>query len=169
MNKEKQLLLDEIKSQIADASAIVVTQYGKLGANKANELRREIAKFGGSFEVVKKRVFIKAAEELGMQFQLDSLPGHVGIVLAANDPIEVAKAVLRFNKDGDAELTLLGGKVEGQLISKDDAKRLAELPTKDEMRAQLLGLFEAPMASVLGTMEAALSCVIYCLDNKAKE
>lgn len=167
MNKEKQLLLDEIKSQIADASALMVTQYGKLGANKANDLRREIAKFGGSLEVVKKRVFLKAAEELGMKFELDNLPGHVGLVLAANDPIEVTKAVLRFGKNSDAELMLLGGKVEGQLISKDDALRIASLPSKDEMRSQFLGLLEAPMASVLGTMEAAITSVIYCLDNKA--
>ena len=59
MNKDKQLLLDEIKDQIEKSGSFITLQYTKVPANTANNFRREIAKVGGSFEVVKKRLFIK--------------------------------------------------------------------------------------------------------------
>lgn len=168
MKKEKQLLLDEIKNQIDGAPAFVIAQYSDVSANLANQFRREIAKVGGSFEVVKKRVFIKALESLDLKFDLKALPGHIGLVFAAKDPIEITKTVLRFSQDNESPIKLIGARVEGSFLDAQDIDRLSKLPSKDQMRAELLGLFEAPMAQTLSTMEALLSSVMYCLDNKAK-
>lgn len=169
MKHEKQLLLDEIKREIQHSPSFLVTQYVKLSAIKANSFRREMAKIGVSFEVVRKRVLVKAAENIGVKVSLDELPGHIGLVLAKNDPVEAAKAVLKYSKDNDDCFQLLGGKVEGIMIGAADMKRLSELPSKNEMRSQFLGLLEAPMSQTLAVMESLLTSVVYCLDNKAKE
>jgi large subunit ribosomal protein L10 len=169
MKQEKQLLLDEIKREIQQFPSFLVTQYAKLPAIKANEFRREMAKIGVSFEVVRKRVLVKAAENIGVKVSLDTLPGHIGLILAKNDPVEAAKAVLQYSKSNDDCFQLLGGRVEGHMINAADMKRLSELPSKKEMQAQLLGLFEAPMSQTLAVIEALLSSVVYCLDNKSKE
>lgn len=166
MKQEKQLLLDEIKDQIAENRDFVITQYAALTANKANEFRREIAKLGSHFEVVKKRVLIKAADQLGMQLALEQLAGHVGIVIAKSDVLDTVKAVIKFAEGSGAELQLLGAKVDGLLVSADDVVALSKLPSKDVMRAQLLGLLEAPMASMLGTVDAILTSLIHCINNK---
>ncbi len=169
MNKEKQLLLDEIKNQLVASDGFVLTKYAALSANKANEFRREMAKIDAHFEVVKKRVFIKAIDQLGMNVDLDTLPGHVGLVMSSKDMLEATKLVLKFATDAAVDFTLLGGKFDGQMVSAEEAVQLAQLPSKDAMRAELLGLFEAPMASMLSVVEASLTSVLHCLENKAAE
>lgn len=169
MKQEKQLLRDEIKNQLEKSGTFVIAQYSALTANKANEFRRSIAQYGASFEVVRKRVFLKALEQIGIKYDLKSLGGHIGLIFAAKDPVETTKVIRKFSDDNEKVLKLIGGRVEGQLISAQDVERLATLPSKDQMRASFLYLLEAPMAQTLSTMEALLSSVMYCLENKSKK
>ena len=169
MKHEKTLLLDEIRDQIQDTPSYLIAQYAKLSANKANDFRRQMAKIGVNFEVVRKRVLVKAAANAGIPLSVDSLPGHIGLILPSNDPIEATKAVLTYSKSNENCFTLLGGRVDGLHVGQADMTRLSELPSKPEMRAQFLGLLEAPLAQTLAVMDALLSSVVYCLDNKSKE
>ncbi|MCE5316486.1 MAG: 50S ribosomal protein L10 [Parachlamydia sp.] len=169
MRQEKQLLLDEIKGQMDKHGTFVIMSYQKVKANLANKFRNEIAKLGGNVEVVRKRLLIKAADAAGLKLDLKGLPGHIGLVLAGKDPIETTKAVFRFSQDNDKALEVLGGRFEGLYYDGKQVEMLSKLPGKDEMRAQLLGVLEAPMSQTLAVMEALLSSVVYCLDNKTKE
>lgn len=168
MNKEKQLLLDEIKDQITQSGAFITLQYSKVTANMANEFRREIEKVGGSLEIVKKRLFIKVLESIGLKCDLSDLPGHVGLVFARRDPIETTKAIVNFSKNNENAFALIGGRVDGKLIDAKDVERLSKLPSKDQMRAEFLGLLEAPMAQTLSVMDSLLTSVVHCLSNKAE-
>lgn len=169
MKHEKQLLLNEIQVHIQESPSYLIAQYAKLSANKANDFRRQMAKIGVNFEVVRKRVLVKAAASAGISLSVDHLPGHIGLLLPTSDPIEATKAVLQYSDSNDKCFELLGGRVEGLHIGKEDMVRLSLLPAKPEMRAQFLGLLEAPMAQTLAVMDAVLSSVVYCLDNKSKE
>lgn len=169
MKAEKQLLLDEVTNQLKSRAAFVIMRYQSLDANKANSFRREIANLGGNVEVVRKRLLIKAAETLGVKLDLEALPGHIGIVLAGQDPIETTKAVFRFSQDNDKAVEVIGGQFEGQLYTGEQVKALSMLPSKDEMRAQFLSTLEAPMAQTLAVLDALLTSVVYCLDNKSKQ
>ena len=64
---------------------------------------------------------------------------------------------------------VIGGRFDGQLYTGADVERLSTLPGKDEMRAQFLSVFEAPLSQTLGSYEALLTSVPYCLDNKSKQ
>ncbi len=169
MKHEKQLLLDEIQGQVQHAPSYFIAQYAKLSANKANEFRRQMAKIGVDFEVVRKRVLVKAAAVAGIELSVDQLPGHIGLILPKNDPVEASKAVLQYSETNDNCFKLLGGKVDGIHVGAHDMKRISELPTKPVMQAQFLGLLEAPLAQTLAVMDALLSSVGYCLDNKSKD
>jgi len=169
MRQEKQFLLDEVKGQIEQTGSFVIMRYAGLSANLANDFRREVAKSGGSVEVVRKRVLIKAAEAAGVNLDLKALPGHIGLVFAGNDPIETTKAVFKFSQDFGQLIEVVGGRFEGQLYSGADVEMLSKLPGKDGMRAQLLSVLEAPMAQTLAVMEAILSSVVYCLENKCQQ
>lgn len=169
MKQEKQLLLDEIKDQIAGSRSFVITEYQKLSAAKACEFRREMAKLGANFEVVRKRLFLKAAQTADIIIDANTISGHIGIVFLQNDPIEAAKAILRYSNDNEKVFVLKGARVEGKLINDAEVAELSTLPGKEQMRAQFLGLLEAPMAQTLSVIEQILSSVVYCLDNKAAE
>jgi large subunit ribosomal protein L10 len=169
MKHEKQLLLDEIKQQIVQSPSYLVASYVNLSAIKANQFRREMAKIGVEFEVVRKRVLVKAAENAGIKLNVEDLPGHIGILLPKNDPIEATKAVLQYSDSNEGCFQLIGGRVEGHMVGAADMKRLSQLPGKQDMRAQFLGTLEAPQAQTLAVIEALLSSVVYCLDNKSKD
>lgn len=170
MRKDKQLLLDEIKGQISHFNgSFVVMRYLGLSANTANEFRREVAKTGGNVEVARKRVLLKAAEAAGVMLDLKALPGHIGLVFSGKDPIETAKVVFKYSQDTNKAIEVIGARIDKKLYTADDVEMLSKLPGKDEMRAQLLGTFEAPMSQTLAVMEALLTSVAYCLDNKAKQ
>jgi large subunit ribosomal protein L10 len=168
MRTEKEFLKREIKDKIERFESFVIMQYSGLNANMANEFRREMGKIGGDVEVVRKRVLLKAAEDMGVQLDLASLPGHIGIVFLGQDPIESTRTVIKFSQDREKVIQLIGGRFDGQLYSGADVERLSTLPGKNEMRAQLLSVFEAPLSQTLAVIEALLASVPYCLENKSK-
>lgn len=169
MRKEKQLLLDEIKEKIKSNGSFILTRYQGLQANSSNDLRGEVAKIGGELEVVRKRILVKAALEQGIELDLQMLEGHIGVVFPGEDSVETAKTLFEFGKSSNGQVEVIGGHVDGKLVDAAQMELLSKLPGKDEMRAQLLGLFEAPMSQTLATMEALVCSVVYCLDNKVKE
>jgi large subunit ribosomal protein L10 len=169
VKREKQLLLEEMKGQIQRSGTFIIAQYQKLTGDRAYAFRRELEKVGGYFEVVRKRMLLQATRQMGIEFEADQLPGHIGLVLGAQDAIGTTKIVMKFSEDNDGSFQLIGGYVEGQKATRDDVKKLATLPGKEQMRAELLGLFCAPASGVLGAMESLLSGVLYCVDSRARE
>jgi large subunit ribosomal protein L10 len=169
MREEKQLLKNEIKEKIGQHGSFVIMHYAGLNANAANEFRREIGKMGGDIEIVRKRVFVKAAQEIGLSLEDPFLDGHIGLVFLGPDPLETTKTVFKFSQGRDGVIKVRGGRFEGQLYDGEEVEKLSQLPSKNEMRAQLLSVFEAPMAQTLAVMDALLSSVVYCIDNKTKQ
>lgn len=169
MRQEKQLLLEEIKGQISHYGSFVIMRYHGLAANTANAFRRDIAQNGGNVEVVRKRVLLKAADTLGVKLDTDALEGHIGLVFTGKDPMETAKIVFKYSQETSEAIKVIGGRFDGQLYGAEDMEMLSKLPGKNEMRAQLLGTLEAPMSQTLAVMEALLTSVAYCLENKSKQ
>lgn len=170
MRKEKQFLLDEVQDKIGASTAFLITRYGKIRPNTAADFRNSLAEKNSEMEVVKKRVFLKACEKAGIDgVTVEMLNGSIALVLSHEDAITTTKEVFEFQKNNQEEFEVLGGFVDGKLYGSADMKRLSTLPGKEEMRSQLLGLFEAPMSQTLATMEALLTSVIHCLNNKANE
>lgn len=168
MRKEKQYLLDEMKTELSKYSSFVIISYTNLDANKLSAFRRDVRKMKGGVEFVKKRVLVKAAESLGHNFDVDSLPGHIGLVFADQEPLEMTKFVFKFRRENEKSIKVVGALLDGAIMDGNQAEELSKLPSKDEMRAQLLATLEAPMSQTLAVMEALISSVVYCLDNKVK-
>lgn len=169
MRAEKQLLLDEIKEMIDGSSAMVLTKYQKLDPNMAANFRTLIINSGGDFEVVRKRILLKAAIASGIPLDEDVLQGHIGVIFAKSDPVQVTKALYDFAKTNEEVFQVLCGRFEGQLCTAKDVEQISKLPSKDEMRAQFLGTLEAPLSQTLAVMEALLTSVPYCLENKSNQ
>ena len=166
MRKEKQFLLDEIKEKLSESSAFVLTSYQKMDPNTASDFRDSVVESGGLFCVVKKRVFLKAAKEAGLEVDETTLQGHIGVVYSGEDTIATTKVVYKFKKANKDMLDVLGGLFEGKMCSPDDFTEIAKLPSTDEMRAQFLGVLEAPMSGLVSVMEAVPAGVLSCIDQK---
>lgn len=169
MRAEKQFLLDEIEEKIEDFESFIVAKYEKLTAADTRTFRREMAKLGSEYEVVRKRIFLKAAEKKGIEIDPGLLEGHIGVVFSKEEPMETAKAIVDFGKECGGSFEMVAGHVEGKVCDSAEMKQLASMPSKDQLRAQLLALLQAPMAQSVGLMNALLTSLVTCMDNKAKK
>jgi len=158
MRAEKQLLLNEIKEKIDGSEALIVASYEKLKPNETWALRDQLAKAGGFLEVVRKRVFLKAAELSGIKIDESLLAGHVGVVFVkGSDAMPSAKALLKFSKENSDVLKVLCGQIEGKLLPGAEVTYLSTLPGINEMRAQFIALLVSPMAQTLSVIEAKIA------------
>jgi large subunit ribosomal protein L10 len=154
MRKEKPLLLYEIKDKIDAAKAMIITRYNALAPNPSWVLRDLLAKTGSKFRVVPKRVFLKAAEQSGLKIDEALLKGHIGVVFVDQaDSLPSAKVIFKFSDENSKVLEVLCGQVEGIMRPGSEVEMLSKLPGIDEMRAELIGLFIAPMAQMLSVLE----------------
>ncbi|MBX7067477.1 MAG: 50S ribosomal protein L10 [Parachlamydiales bacterium] len=169
MRKEKPLLLDEIKEKIDGSKAMIIASYDKLEPNTSWAFRDLLGKSGSQFEVVKKRVFLKAAEKSGVKIDEALLKGHVGVVFISGDDAMVpAKAVFKFSEENGNILQVVCGQVEGKLVPGSELEELSKLPGIDEMRAIMLGLFTSPMSQMLSVIEAALAGPLSVINEKSE-
>lgn len=169
MKQEKQYLLDEVVEPISKQGSFVILSYSRVKANAMNGFRREIASLGGDIKMMRKTILMKAFSTSGIEMTADQLPGHIGIVFSGTDAIETLKRSFAFSARTDKGAKIIGGHIDGKLYNANDVQVLSTLPGKDEMRAQLLATLVAPMSQGLAVIDAVLSSVIYCLDNKSKE
>ncbi len=169
MRKEKPLLLEEIKDKIDASTALIVTSYDKLEPNTSWKFRDLLGKSGSHFEVVKKRVFLKAAEKSGVKIDESMLAGHIGVVFVSQpDAMVSAKAVIKFSEENGNLLKVVCGQIDGKIMPGSEVEMLSKLPAIDEMRAILLGLFVSPMSLTLSVMEAAIAGPLSVIENKSE-
>lgn len=169
MRAEKQYLLDEIKDGIDNSEMMMVLSYQELDANSTADFRKEVNKSGGSMLVVKKRVFLKAAESAGYVLKHKNMKGHIGLVFSAKEAVSTTKAIYKFCKGKEKTLEVLGGHFQKKICTSSDFEKVSKLPSLDQMRSQLLGVLEAPMAETVSVMNALLTSVMHCLENKANQ
>ncbi len=168
MRPEKQLLLDEIEGKIKDSKALIITKYKKLSPDLSWKLSHVANEKKCCFEVVKKRLLKKAMENANLQIT-DELPGHIGVFFIGEDPMESTKLFYNFTKEHEDLFEFISGHFEDAKYSSSELETLAKLPTLNEMRAQMLSLFIAPMTQTLSVVENVLTGVLYCLENKSQK
>lgn len=170
MRAEKHLLLDEIKQKIDSSTALIVARYDRLPPNLSWEFRDQLAKSGGIFEIVRKRVFMKAAEQAGIKLDESLLKGHIGVVFVQQaDPMPSAKMVYKFSGDNQNILEVVCGQIEGVIYGGPDMGMLAKLPGLDEMRSQLIALLVSPMSQTLAVFDAAMAEKNSDVEQKSQE
>ena len=158
MRQEKELLLQEIKDKIDASTAMIVTRYNRLAPNTSWQLRDQLKSAGSLFEVVRKRVFLKAAEKAGFPVDQIALKGHIGVIFINQpDAMPSTKLIYKFSEENGQLFEVLFGQIEGKIMPGTDLAILSKLPGINEMRALLLGLFISPMSHTLSVMEAAIA------------
>lgn len=169
MRQEKQLLLDAIKDAIGNSQAFVLSSYEKIDANMTADFRADLRSVGGEHIAVKKRVFLKAAESCGIEFDANQLDGHITVSLLGDNIVDSAKKLYAFQEGHEEQFKILAGHYEGKIVTAKEIEQISKLPSQNVMRAQLLSVFEAPLANTLSVMQALLTSVMHCLENKAQK
>ena len=157
MNKnEKADLVQTLTAQLNESPNVYLTDFTGISVNRFNELRRRFRAQGARFVVAKNTLVRRAFQELSVEGLDDALAGPTGLVFAGADPVAAAKVLAEFQKEDEDRPAVKAGLVDGRTVGPDQVKRLAALPTRDELMGQLAGAFQAPMAAFAGALDSML-------------
>lgn len=149
---EKRAFVQALQAVFADTSFVLVSQNKGLTVADATTLRRRMRDAGANYKVAKNRLAALALD--GTKFQAISplLKGPTALAWS-KDPVAVAKTAVDYAKAND-KFVILGGALGNQMLSPDGVKALAELPSLETLRAQLLGLLQTPATRIAGVLQA---------------
>ncbi len=157
---DKVAVVDEVQTKLDEADGALLTEYSGLNVPELAELRKALRDAGGEYKIYKNTLVRIAAANAGIDIADDMLTGPTAIAFvnggadgAPGDAAAVAKALKDFAKGND-KLVLKGGVLDGALVSADDVKALAELPSREVLLSQIAGLLQAPLAEFVNLLDA---------------
>ena len=157
---EKREFVSMLAAVFAETSMVVVTRNDGMTVAQVTALRRRMREAGANYKVAKNRLADLALDGTRFDGIAPLLKGPTALAWAA-DPVAVAKTAVEFAKTNE-KLVILGGALGTQTLNADGIRALAELPSLDVLRAQLLGLIAAPatrIASIVSAPGAGLARV----------
>src|ERR1700723_4109689 len=140
---EKQKDLDNLKTELAKVSTVILTTFQGITVENDTKLRREVQKAGGKYQVVKNPLAERAGSGTPAEGVLKNLKGTNSIAYTHTDPVALAKALTTIAKDVPA-FQFKSGVVEGRVISIAEIQQLATMPSKEELLSKIMFLLNAP-------------------------
>jgi large subunit ribosomal protein L10 len=159
MNKEqKQATVDEIAAQIQEAEAVFAVDYRGISVTQAAELRQRLNDAGATFRVVKNSLTERAADKAGAEPLKELLEGPTAFtfVRADGDLALAAKALAQFRRQNDV-LDFKGGTMGGAAMTVEEIQTLSQLPSRDVLQAQLVGVLASPITGLVRGLASLLS------------
>jgi large subunit ribosomal protein L10 len=140
---EKQQDLDQLKTDLAKVSTVILTTFQGISVENDTKLRRAVQAAGGKYQVVKNTLAELAANGTPVGGVLKDLKGTNSIAYTNTDPVALAKALTKIAKDVPA-FKFKSGIVEGRVISIAEIQQLATMPSKEELISKIMFLLNAP-------------------------
>lgn len=165
---EKVAVVEELTEKLRKGQGVIVTDYRGLTVKDMTQLRSELRKAGVEFKVVKNTLTLLAARNAEIEGLEPILQGPTAIAIGYDDPVVAAKAISEFAKKND-KLQIKGGILSGKLIDADGVKALANLPSREQLLAQVLRGMQAPIAGLVNVLQGNLRNLVYVLEAIRKQ
>lgn len=144
-------LSDSVKQGVEKNTSVFLLSFSAISSSKMDSLRKGLRKVGAKVVVSKNRVAKIALKELNQEALGEYVKGQTAFVFSDKDSVVVSKALIDFMK-GCEGLLVQGGLLDGSLLNKEDVRRLADLPAKEVLQAQLLGMISAPITRLYNVL-----------------
>lgn len=143
----KQQVVTEIADKLRESKSTIVVDYRGLTVSEATELRKQLREAGVEFKVYKNSLTRRAAESVEMAELNEFLTGPNAIAFSNEDVVAPAKVLNDFAKDHEA-LEIKAGVIEGKLVTLDEVKAIATLPSREGLLSMLLSVLQAPIRNL---------------------
>ena len=163
--QEKVEAVEELRSRLNGVKAVVLTEYRGLTVQQLGDLRKQLRAVSAEYKIVKNRLARLAIASSELQGLGTHLKGPTGVIFSKEDPVAVAKAVHAFARTNQA-LAVKAGYVEGQMLAPAGLKALADLPSREAIRAQLVGSIQGVLAGLVGVLAAPQRELVYVLQQR---
>ena len=166
--KEKEAEVNSLKELLGKATTAVVAEYKGLTVAEISGLRRELRDVAGEYRVAKNTLISLALEGSPYLSLKELLTGQNGLVIGYGDAVGLAKLVTRYAKENQ-KFTIKGGVTDGQFLAPTGVETLSQLPSREALRAQLLGLLSRPAGQLVGTLAAPGAQLARVLDARKSQ
>ena len=148
--EQKQAMVSEVAAKLKGAQVVLVAEYRGLDVERVTQLRSRARKSGLYLRVLKNTLARRAVQGTPFEKLSDKMVGPLMYGIA-QDPVAGAKVVAEFAKEHE-QFVIKGGAMPNAVMSVQDIKALATLPSREELLAKLLGTMQAPVAKLVRTM-----------------
>jgi large subunit ribosomal protein L10 len=156
VQEKKQSIVDDLNGKLAKASAFYIADFTGLNVKRVTELRSRLRKEGIEYVVVKNTLAERALSTLDMPDIGEHFKGPTALVIGQGDAVTAAKVLADFAKENDNKPSIKGGIVDRKAVTSSEVSRLAKLPPREQLLAELAGCLESPMAQLATVLEAKL-------------
>lgn len=164
---QKKVLVKELTEKIKTAKSSVFVDFKGLKVKDVTELKKELRKAGVEYAVVRKTLLEIALANAGIEAKVTGMEGQIAISLSNEDEIVAAKIIDKFAKTNE-NLKMVGGVLGVQVMSAQEVKALAKVPSKEELLAKLVGTINAPVSGFVNVLAGNLRGLVQVL-NAVKE
>jgi len=151
---KKAVQIDQLAHELEGSTSAIVGTFSKLTVSQDFELRKVVRGAGGRYRVLKNKLAARASKGTKVELALQGLKGVSSVAYTSGDPVALAKALSTWMAE-NAEFTFKLGIVDGKVITTEEVKHLATMPSKEAIFAKLLFLINAPAQRLVTVMNAA--------------
>ena len=166
--ERKNELVDQYTELINNSNALFLTEYTGLSVKDLQQLRGELREVDGVYLVTKNTLLRYALEQTGKPFPADHLVGQLATGFALNEAPPLAKMLTNFAQ-GSEQFAIRFGIMDDMVLTTEQVEALANLPTLDELRAQLLGIIQGPARNIASVVASGVRQVVNVLDAHATQ
>lgn len=160
---EKKRVVEQLEARLGEAKCLYLTDFTGLDVAGVSELRRRLSEANVDYLVVKNTLARLALEDGPYADLVELLVGPNAFAFSNEDVVAPAKILTEFAKEGDRP-QIKAGAIEGSLLSSEEIERLAKLPPREVLLAEIVGYARAPIAGLAYTLNGLLSQFVRTLD-----
>ncbi|MDP3093384.1 MAG: 50S ribosomal protein L10 [bacterium] len=167
---QKQKTIEDLNDNFKKAKSIVFVDIQGLKANDLVILRRKLKETKGLLKVAKKTLINLVLKNGGDRVSAVSarkMKGEVAVLFSLEDPIQPLKALYDFSK-GNQNLKFISGILDNFLLGKDEVLAIAQLPSKEELLAKLVGAIAGPISGLINVLQGNVKGLVYVLSSIKK-
>lgn len=164
----KQDKIEAIKAKVKDAKVAIVTDYTGLSVEEITNLRRQLQKENSDYMVTKNTLAKLAVKGTEYEILTEVFKGSVAVAFGYEDQAAPAKIIAKFIKTSK-KCEILAAALDGQLLNAKEAKLLADIPSREELYAKMLGCINSPATGIVGSVNAVMSNLVRAVDAVAKQ
>ncbi len=151
---KKAVQIEKLTHELEGSTSAIVGTFAKLTVSQDFELRKVVRGAGGRYRVLKNKLAARASQGTKVEKALQGLKGVSSVAYTSGDPVALAKALSTWMVE-NAEYTFKLGIIDGQIITVEEVKQLATMPSKEQIFAKLLFLINAPAQRLVTVLNAA--------------
>jgi large subunit ribosomal protein L10 len=165
---KKAVKIDQLTHELEGSTSAIVGTFAKLTVSQDFELRKVVRSAGGRYRVVKNKLAARASKGTKIEQALQGLKGVSSVAYTSGDPVALAKALSTWMQE-NAEFTFKLGIVDGHVITVEEVKQLATMPSKEQIFSKLLFLINAPAQRLVTVMNAVGRDVAVVLNQAVEQ